>query len=157
MKAVDIFPERADRSGDEKTIVIYTDGACIGNPGPGGAGIVMISGRFRKELSCFLGNVTNNIAELMAIKLALENIKRRDFPVCLYTDSSYSIGVVTGIYKAHKNQELVRQIRRLLKEFKKVEIFKVSGHVGIVENERAHKLAFLAVKSRDDSIAESQF
>lgn len=133
-------------------IVVYTDGSCLGNPGPGGAGIVMIFGKYRKELGCFLGDVTNNIAELMAIKIALEKIKKRNLPVYVYTDSTYAVGVLNRRYKARKNVDLVHSICNLCNEFNSLKILKVSGHSGVEENERADYLASQAAIQRKDTL-----
>lgn len=135
-----------------KRIVIYTDGACLGNPGHGGAGIVMISGKFRKEFSIYLDIVTNNIAELSAIKIALEKIKRVDYPVDIYSDSMYAIGVLTGLYKINKNKELIAQIQTLFQQIKNVEFHKIDGHSGIPENERADYLAVSAANRQCNDI-----
>ena len=128
-------------------ITVYTDGSSKGNPGSGGVGVVMISGGFRRELSIFLGKVTNNVAELTAIKLALEAIKKRDWPVELYTDSKYAIGVLSGGYKAKKNQELITEIKALMQVFPRLLLIKVEGHTGVAENERADRLACQAADS----------
>ena len=76
-------------------IKIYTDGASSGNPGPSGIGVLLIFGDKRKEVSRYIGTATNNIAELSAIKTALELLKRNDLPVRIFSDSSYSIGLLT--------------------------------------------------------------
>ena len=61
----------------EKAIRIYTDGACSGNPGPAGIGVVMQYGQHRKEISRYVGTATNNIAELEAIKVGLQSVKNK--------------------------------------------------------------------------------
>ena len=70
-------------------ITIYTDGAARGNPGPGGYGIVMMSGRHRKEISAGYRLTTNNRMELMAVIVALESLKIVPSTVTIYTDSRY--------------------------------------------------------------------
>ena len=73
-----------------KQITIYTDGACHGNPGPGGYGVVMLYGAHRKELSGGFRKTTNNRMELMAVIAALETLKER-CSVRLYSDSRYVV------------------------------------------------------------------
>ena len=70
-------------------IVIYTDGAARGNPGPGGLGVVMLYGKHRKELSEGYRLTTNNRMELLAVIRGLEALKRNDLKVKIYTDSRY--------------------------------------------------------------------
>ncbi|MCK5100459.1 MAG: hypothetical protein KAR45_20285, partial [Desulfobacteraceae bacterium] len=131
----------------EKNVInIFTDGASSGNPGPSGIGVYMIYNEREKEISEFIGNATNNIAELTAIKRALEELKKFDIPVCIYTDSNYSLGVLTKNWKAQANKELIAATKKLLIKFKKIEIIKVKGHAGIRENEIADRLATSAIK-----------
>lgn len=131
-------------------IVIYTDGACTGNPGPMGIGAVIMDGKERKEISEFLGTGTNNIAELTAIKRALETIPagERNRPIKIHSDSSYSIGLLTKNWKAKANVELVAELRSLAKRFPRLQLIKVKGHSGVPENERADQLAVEAIKQR---------
>jgi ribonuclease HI len=129
------------------TIVVYTDGACSGNPGPAGIGVVMCYQGHRKEISRHIGRATNNIAELEAIKTGLEAVRNRRLPVVLFTDSNYSVGLLTKGWKAKQNQELVRKVRELVKEFMNLRIVKIKGHAGHPENERADRLAVAAVSS----------
>jgi ribonuclease HI len=142
----------ADDSADipetlrQDAIFIYTDGACSGNPGPAGIGVVMCYKGHRKEISRYIGLATNNIAELEAIKTGLESVKNRSLPVLLFTDSSYSLGLLTKGWKAKQNQELVKKVRDLVKAFKNLRIIKVKGHAGHPENERADQLAVAAIK-----------
>lgn len=71
------------------SIKIYTDGSSRGNPGPGGYGIVMVAGNYRKEFSRGFRLTTNNRMELMAVIEAMKLLKRNDLTVDLYTDSKY--------------------------------------------------------------------
>lgn len=130
----------------ENCIKIYTDGASSGNPGPSGVGIVFIHGENKKKISQYIGTATNNIAELTAIKIALEELKRVDLPVCIFSDSSYSIGLLTKNWKPKKNQALIYEIRTLMKKFCNLIFIKVKGHSGIKENEVADFLATSAIK-----------
>ncbi|RMH44471.1 MAG: ribonuclease HI [Deltaproteobacteria bacterium] len=133
-------------------IVVYTDGACTGNPGPAGLGVVIRDGDDRRELSEYLGDATNNIAELTAILRALETLAdtagATDRPVHLHTDSSYSIGVLTKNWKAKANQELIARIKRVAQAFRHLQFVKVKGHAGVPDNERADELARAAIDRR---------
>lgn len=120
---------------------VHTDGACSGNPGPCGYGVVIRIGDRYQEINQYLGTGTNNIGELMAIKVALESLEDRSQPVKLYTDSTYCIGVLTQGWKAKANVELIADIKRLLRQFDRVELIKVKGHAGHPLNERADTLA----------------
>ncbi|MEM9695263.1 MAG: RNase H family protein, partial [Myxococcota bacterium] len=96
-------PVSPPRDGE---IVAYTDGACSGNPGPAGLGVVLLFPDRRIEQSEYLGRATNNVAELTAIFRALAEVQP-DQPLVIYTDSSYSIGVLRKGWKAKANQELI--------------------------------------------------
>jgi ribonuclease HI len=119
----------------------WTDGACSGNPGPAAIGVVLVCGDRRKEISEYLGEGTNNIAELSAVKRALESIRDRKRTVYLYSDSSYVIGLLKSGWKARANRELVEAIRALRARFPDLRLVKVAGHSGVKENERADALA----------------
>src|SRR5262249_43072492 len=82
-------------SSPEGAVIVYADGACSGNPGPAGVGVVLIAPSGRRELSAYLGEATNNIAELTAVLLACDAVEDPDVPVRIHTDSQYSIGVLT--------------------------------------------------------------
>jgi ribonuclease HI len=129
-------------------IIAYTDGACSGNPGPAGVGVVLVCGDKRREISSYLGEGTNNIAELTAILAALEAIKDRKREVTVITDSSYAIGVLSKGWKAKANVELIAKMRALIAEFTQLRFQWVKGHAGHVENERCDELARDAVKRR---------
>jgi ribonuclease HI len=139
--------EKAVPPAAPNTIHIYTDGASSGNPGPSGVGVVLQYGEKTKEISKFIGNATNNIAELEAIRTALMELKRRNLPVRIYTDSSYAQGVLSFGWKAQKNKELIETIRDLLSALKDVTLIKVRGHAGHEQNERADQLARAAILS----------
>lgn len=128
------------------TIHIYTDGACSGNPGPAGIGVVMRYGRHRKEISRHIGTATNNVAELAAVREALQAVKNRSLPVVIHTDSSYVLGLLNRGWKARQNQRLVEEIRYLSGQFKKLRWVKVKGHAGDPGNERADELATQAIR-----------
>lgn len=131
-------------------IVIYTDGACTGNPGPAGIGVVILDGRERREISEYLGQGTNNIAELTAIERALEAVtpQERARPVLVHSDSSYAIGLLSKGWKAKANADLVTRIRGLARNFGDLRFVKVRGHSGVAENERCDELARTAINRR---------
>lgn len=126
---------------DANAIHVWTDGACEGNPGPAGLGVVIIDGKDRRELSEYLGQGTNNIAELTAILRGLEAIADRKRPVVVYSDSQYSIGLLTQNWKAKANRELVEALRGLTRQFADLRFVKVAAHSGIPLNERVDELA----------------
>jgi ribonuclease HI len=133
-------------------VVIYTDGACSGNPGPGGWGAILMSGPHRKELSGGEAGTTNNRMELMAAIAALEALKRPS-KVELHTDSNYLRGGITkwifgwrrnGWKTAQKtpvkNAELWQRLDAARARHE-VDWRWVKGHAGHAENERADELA----------------
>ena len=131
-------------------VEIWTDGACSGNPGPMGIGVVVIDAGKRKEHGEYLGAGTNNIAELVAIErgivIATELTKGDpDRPLRVYSDSSYAIGLLEKGWKAKANQELVARIRKVVDAVPRIGFVKVSGHAGVPENERCDELARLAI------------
>jgi ribonuclease HI len=137
-------------------ILIYSDGACSGNPGPGGWGAVLISGKHRKEISGGERLTTNNRMELLAAISALEALKKRS-EVEIYTDSAYvRNGITTWIHgwkkngwrtadkKPVKNAELWQELDTL-RDKHHVAWHWLKGHAGHPENERADELARLAM------------
>ncbi len=150
------------------TIEIFTDGACSGNPGPGGWGVVMNWNGTQKELSDSEPQTTNNRMELMAAIRALEEIRRPVGLVRLYTDSTYvkdgitkwihgwkKNGWKTAAKKPVKNQDLWQRLDHALTNHNvaghNVEWHWVKGHAGHPGNERADELACLAVKQFQDT------
>ncbi len=131
------------------TIVAYTDGGASPNPGPAGSGILLMYGEHTLEIWEYLGNSTNNVAELTAILRALENIKNPNLPVLIYSDSKYAIGVLTGQMKATKNLELIARIREKMAEFPQLQLMKVKAHVGIQHNEHVDRLVALARDTKE--------
>lgn len=133
-------------------VIIYTDGACSGNPGPGGWGAILISGSHRKELSGGEAETTNNRMELNAAIQSLESLKKPSH-VMLYTDSNYlKDGITKWIHgwkrngwrtadkKPVKNVELWKQLETALARHK-IDWHWVKGHAENAENERADELA----------------
>lgn len=146
-KASGPAPERP--TADE--LLAYADGACSGNPGPAGVGVVARWDDQQRELSEYIGEATNNIAELTAVLRAVELAREIRRPLRLYTDSKYSIGVLTQGWKAKANKALVAEVREALAQHGDAELFHVRGHEGVTLNEHADELAVLAVKNRQSS------
>ncbi|MBO5274778.1 MAG: ribonuclease HI [Clostridia bacterium] len=136
-----------------KQVSIYTDGACSGNPGPGGYGAILVFGAHRKEISRGYINTTNNRMELSGAIAALSAL-REPCEVTLTSDSKYLIDAITkgwakswrakGWIKADKkpalNPELWEELLRLL-EIHRVSFVWVKGHAGHPMNERCDRLA----------------
>jgi ribonuclease HI len=133
-------------------ITIYTDGAARGNPGPGGYGIVMLSGQFRKEMSEGFKHTTNNRMELLAVIVALETLKIPGSEVTVYTDSKYVADAVTKgwvfnwVKKRFKDKKNPDLWLRFLEIYKKhsVKFVWVKGHANNPLNERCDELAVAA-------------
>ena len=130
-------------------IVIYTDGAARGNPGPGGLGVVMKYGKHRREIAEGYKLTTNNRMELLAVIRGLESLKRNDLNVKIYTDSRYVSDAVnkgwifsweTKRFKKKKNVDLWQRFLTLYRKYK-VQFIWVKGHASIPENERCDRLA----------------
>jgi ribonuclease HI len=138
-------------------ITIYTDGACSGNPGPGGYGVVMKQGPHRKELSAGFKLTTNNRMEMLAVIKGLEALKLKNSEVKLYSDSKYIVDAVNKgwarKWRANgwkrnkkdmaKNPDLWARLLDLLEKHQ-VEFIWVKGHAGNPENERCDELAVSA-------------
>ena len=133
------------------------DGASRGNPGPSGAGALLRYGVHAKSLSKGLGKQTNNVAELTAIQLGLEAITDKNKPIMIYSDSKYSIGVLSKKWNVNKNVELVDDIKTLIATFDKVEFEWVKGHNGDRWNEEADRLANVGVELAEGEIKEEKF
>lgn len=140
-----------------QSIQLWTDGACTGNPGPAGLGVLLRDGAESQELSEYLGQGTNNIAELAAILRGLELVADRTRPVDVMTDSAYCVGLLTQGWKAKANQALIAELRALYATFKDVRIIKVPAHSGVPDNEKADELARFAVSDRVPSEAGRRF
>ena len=143
-----------------KRVTIYTDGACTGNPGPGGYCAILEYGEHRRELSGGFRRTTNNRMELMAAIKALEALKER-CEVTLVSDSEYVVNGITKGWargwrakswrrsgKTVPNWELWRQLLELC-EYHHVRFEWVRGHAGHVENERCDALAVAAAGGPD--------
>jgi ribonuclease HI len=150
------MPTTPDRKASTPQVTIYTDGACSGNPGPGGWGAVLKAGRYEKELSGGELNTTNNRMELTAAIEALQALKRSS-KVHFYTDSQYlrrgitewisgwkRRGWKTAGKKPVKNQDLWRELDSVIKKHE-IHWHWVRGHAGQRDNERVDKLAREAI------------
>ncbi len=146
--------EEPKEPADENTIVVYTDGACSGNPGPAGIGVFVQRAETTLEISEYIGSGTNNIAELTAILRALEQIKddEAERRIHLYTDSGWSLGVLIGGWKAKTNLDLIGAIKTQMERVPNLELLKIKGHAGHPGNEEADRLATQA--ARRESSAE---
>jgi ribonuclease HI len=165
-----IFSISLKLSESYKKVTIYTDGACVGNPGPGGYGIVLLYGEHRRELSGGCQHTTNNRMELLAAIRGLEALKEC-CEVRLLSDSQY---VVNGIMKGWarrwrangwrrnkdgfaENRDLWEQLLQLCEKHRVV-LEWVRGHAGNSENERCDQLATTAARGSNlpvDSIYEN--
>jgi ribonuclease HI len=132
-------------------IHVWTDGACSGNPGPAGLGVVVVGDGAQREISEYLGDATNNIAELTAILRGLQAVSDKTRPVIVYSDSAYSIGLLSQNWKAKKNVELVAELRKVCRQFSDLRFVKVLAHSGIALNERVDQLAVSAISRRGNS------
>lgn len=130
-------------------IQIYTDGSAKGNPGPGGYGIVMRYKDKDKELSQGFRMTTNNRMELLALIVALENLKTESIPIEVYSDSKYVIDSITKGwvfswrtkgFKGKKNADLWMRYLNLHNRFS-IQFHWIRGHNGHPENERCDVLA----------------
>ncbi|MBE9112605.1 ribonuclease HI [Nodosilinea sp. LEGE 07298] len=141
-----------------KPVTIYTDGACIGNPGPGGYGTVLLYGEHRRELSGGYQLTTNNRMEMMAAIVGLQALKHQ-CAVTVYSDSKYVVEAIMKGWavrwrskgwmrtKTHSavNADLWQQLLSLCEQHQ-VEFRWVKGHSGNVENERCDCLAVAAAR-----------
>lgn len=141
-------------------VTIYTDGACVGNPGPGGFAAVLICGEARREIAGGYRHTTNNRMELMAAIAALQALKR-PCAVTLYSDARYVVdGVMNGTMRrwrglgwrrggdAVPNADLWEQLL-LLCEQHEVAFHWVAGHTGVSGNERCDELAEAAARAAE--------
>ena len=139
------------------SIIIYTDGSAKGNPGRGGYGVVMLSGKHRKEISKGFLLTTNNRMELLAVIVGIENVKKLNSDIVVYSDSKYVVNAVEKgwlfdwqkkNFKGKKNPDLWI---RFLSVYKKhsIRFLWVKGHNNNVENERCDRLAVSAAEGAD--------
>lgn len=136
-------------------IVMYTDGASQGNPGPGGYGVVLKYKQHRKEMAQGFRRTTNNRMELLAVIVGLEAIKEPGYEVTVYSDSRYVVdaiekkwlwGWVKKNFAKVKNPDLWQRLLKVYTKHK-VRFVWVKGHAGNPENERCDQLAVKAALS----------
>lgn len=139
-------------------VVIYTDGACSGNPGPGGWGTILMYKNVKKEISGYMENTTNNIMEITAVIEGLKLLKY-ECEVEIYSDSAYVVNAfnnhwIEGWRKKNwinsskepvKNKELWQELYNLTKQHN-VKFIKVKGHSDNEYNNRCDELARLEIK-----------
>ena len=135
-------------------IELYTDGASRGNPGPGGYGVLLRSGRYIKELSEGFLKTTNNRMELLAVIVGLEALKKSGSNVTVYSDSSYVCDAVNKgwllkwemkNFSGKKNRDLWIRFLSVYRQHN-VKLVWIKGHSGHTENERCDTLAVEASK-----------
>ena len=139
-------------------VTIYTDGASRGNPGPGGYGVILMSGQHRKELSQGYRKTTNNRMELMAVIAALEALKKDQMHVTIYSDSQYIVKaikegwlkkwVATNFKGGKKNKDLWMKFYELAKKHK-INFVWVRGHADNPLNNRCDELATATADGTD--------
>jgi len=145
-------------------ITIYTDGSARGNPGPGGYGVVMLSGKHRKELSQGYRLTTNNRMELLSVIVALEALKISNSDVTVYSDSKYVVEAIEKgwleewVRKNFKKKKNVDLWLRFLKIYKKhkVKFVWIKGHANNPLNETCDKLA-VAASSMPDILVDEEY
>ena len=155
-------PTQTSPENRQDTITVYTDGGCLGNPGPGGYGIIIEAYGEQQEISGGYMLTTNNRMEMMAAVVALEKLRQCAAPINLFSDSSYLVNGITkgwarkwrskGWRKADGaaviNVDLWQRLLALV-EGLDVSFYWVRGHVGNAGNERCDKLAVAAARLND--------
>lgn len=148
-----------------RPIIIYTDGSALGNPGPGGYGILMQYGKQHKEAAQGYRLTTNNRMELLAIIVALEMLKVSDRDVIIYSDSRYVIdsvvkgwvfGWVKKGFKGKKNADLWKRFLTIYPK-NKVKFQWVKGHANNPGNERCDALAVEAANKKTDYLVDEGY
>jgi ribonuclease HI len=144
-------------------ITIYTDGASRGNPGPGGYGVILMSGQHRKELSQGFRYTTNNRMELMAVIAGLEALKKSGSDVTIYSDSQYVVKAVsegwlknwiaTDFKGGKKNKDLWLRFDQLAKNHH-IKFVWVRGHADNPLNNRCDELATEAADGHSNTLLE---
>src|SRR5215831_1153391 len=142
----------------QKQLIIYTDGASRGNPGPGGYGVILQWGGQTKELSAGYRLTTNNRMELMAAIAALEALTRENLRIVIYSDSQYIVKAVqegwltnwiaTNFKGGKKNKDLWMRFYELYKKHS-VRFIWVKGHADNPYNNRCDELATMAADGKD--------
>ena len=144
-------------------LIIYTDGAARGNPGPGGYGVVLMWGDKQKEISAGYRLTTNNRMELMAVIVALESLTKKNIPLTIYTDSQYIVNAIqqkwldnwirTDFKGGKKNKDLWLRFYKLAKDYD-IKFVWVKGHADNPFNNRCDQLATTAADGNNLLIDE---
>jgi len=143
-------------------ITLYTDGAAKGNPGPGGYGVVLLSGKHYKELNEGYRMTTNNRMELLAVIIGLEALKKENQQVQVFSDSKYVVDAVEKgwlfgwekkAFKGKKNPDLWKRFLIIYRKHQ-VKFNWIKGHAGNTYNEKCDELAVAAAESADLLIDE---
>ena len=142
---------------------MYTDGASRGNPGPGGYGVILMSGNNKKELSQGYKKTTNNRMELMAVIAGLEALKKKNQNITIYSDSQYIVKALnegwlnkwmaTNFAKGKKNKDLWVRFYNLYQQHK-IKFAWVKGHADNPYNNRCDELATAAADGSDLQVDE---
>ncbi len=142
----------------QKELIIYTDGASRGNPGPGGYGAILQYGGKEKELSCGYRRTTNNRMELMAVIAALEALKKEGLNITIFSDSQYVVKAVqqgwlanwiaTDFKGGKKNKDLWLKFATLASKHR-IQFKWVKGHADNTYNNRCDILATKAADGKD--------
>ena len=137
-------------------INLYTDGSAKGNPGKGGLGIILIAGKYYKEISQGFRHTTNNRMELLAVIVGLETLNKNDSQVHVFSDSKYVVDAVDKKwvfswekknFKGKKNSDLWKRFLIVYRKHK-VSFTWVKGHAGHTENEKCDVLAVEASENK---------
>jgi ribonuclease HI len=146
-----------------KQLIIYTDGAARGNPGPGGYGAILMWGDVCKELSAGYRLTTNNRMELMAVIAALRSLTKQNISLTIYTDSQYVLNSVekkwldnwikTDFKGGKKNKDLWMTYHHLAKNYS-IKFVWVKGHAENIYNNRCDELATAAADGNNLLIDE---
>ncbi len=138
-------------------IIIYTDGAARGNPGPGGYGVVLMYGKHKKEMAQGYRLTTNNRMELLAVIEALESVKKKELPIHIFSDSQYVVKAInegwlntwikTDFKGGKKNKDLWKKYYQLAKDFS-IKVIWVKGHASNTYNNRCDELATAAADGK---------
>ena len=150
----------------QKKIIMYTDGAARGNPGPGGYGVILIYGSHKIELSKGYRHTTNNRMELMAVIAGLEALKKEGLDITIYSDSQYIVKAIeegwlekwvkTNFKGGKKNKDLWMRYYELSKKHT-IRFKWVRGHAENIYNNRCDVLATAAADGTDLIIDEGYF
>ena len=138
-------------------INLYTDGSAKGNPGKGGFGIILIAGKYYKEISQGFRHTTNNRMELLAVIVGLEKLSKENSVVQVYSDSKYVVDAVEKKwvfnwekknFKGKKNSDLWKRFLIIFRKHK-VSFTWIKGHAGHTENEKCDLLAVEASENKN--------